>query len=139
MLLAGGLGGCSAIYYLGEEGTNLTDIKADATVSQVDAKLGPPIREWKNERAVTFRLYSYDAGTPADYPKSLTMGLIGLGTMGVTELLFALEKPTPHNRLNAFYRPRVRLWARMIVAFDANGVMIGLFQEFDYLPPAGRL
>lgn len=132
-LLALWLGGCSSAYMLtGSPGTNTASIGPGTTSQVVESTLGKQQKEWRNGHGVIFRLYEFSGGRPSYPGYALLMGVAAVGTLGVLEVVGsnAVDNDKRHGRDT--------IPVRMIVSFDQSDIVLGVFEEFDYLPADGR-
>ncbi len=127
-------GGCTSAYLLqGDAGANLTTIKPGVSATTATQVLGAPKREWRNTSGVLFRLYVYDGGRDSQPGMALFSGVMAIGTLGITEVMF--NKAIDNDKALG------REWkypARLIIAYGADDNALGIFEEFDYLPADGR-
>jgi hypothetical protein len=125
------LAGCLAVQQVKTTpGTNLNSVKGGATRSEVEALLGGPLRTWRPNERVVYRLYAYQRPLQADYAGAGFIVTMDVISAGMWELLFPIgEKKEDLQR-----RPPV---ARLWLSFDANDRVLGSFREMDVLPEDG--
>lgn len=132
-LLAHWLVGCSSAYMLaGAPGTDTASIRPGTTSQAVESILGKQQKEWRNRNGVTFRLYEFSGGRPSYPGYALVAGVAAVGTLGVLEAVMS-NAADNDQRLGRDIIP-----VRMIVSYDQSDVVLGVFEEFDYLPGDGR-
>lgn len=118
----------------GVPGTDLGGVRAGATRSDIETLLGPPERRWTTPAGVEYRVYRYDAGAPGGALAAMPLVLGEIATLGLLELIVKigpLESPAANPSR----------WRRLAVAFDGDGVVLGVFvdvDDFAVLPDDGR-
>jgi hypothetical protein len=120
------LAGCTVIKTAaGKKGTDVSRIEAGAPRVDVESALGSPIREWRSEAGVFFRIYEYDLGCKPAVGDAFAMLFMDVATAGLWEIfMFDLECDHAFNRV--------------VISYDIEDRMLGAFREFDPLPPGGR-
>lgn len=116
----------------GRKGADTSVIRPGVSAKLVESTLGAPRREWRNQNGVTFRLYEFNGGRPSFPGYALLAGVAAVGTLGVLEVPLA-NAVEEDKRAGTDFIP-----VRMIVSYDANDVVLGMFEEFDYLPADGH-
>jgi hypothetical protein len=125
--------GCSTVYMAtGDKGADVTAVVPGASAQSVRDALGEPIREWRNERDVVFRLYEFDGGRAGHPGYALVSGLISVASLGLWEIL--MTKVIENEKRTGIGRTRIRL----VVSYDREASVLGVFDEFDDLPADGR-
>lgn len=111
--------------------TQLAVLKPGSTGAEAAKLLGEPMRTWRPNEQVVYRLYPYKRALKVSYT-SLTGGVVmDVITLGGFELLMPLgEKEGDLHR-----RPSV---ARVWISFDSTDHLLGVFQEMDELPEDGK-
>jgi hypothetical protein len=114
----------------GEKGADVTAIQPGVTRAKAEAILGQPVREWIAPTGIRYTIYSYDAGRPPRMFFAVAYLFLDLSTVGISELMIASneEKPPALDHITD----------RVVLSYDARDVILGLFDEFDTLPPDGR-
>lgn len=118
----------------GVAGTDLTVIRAGAARSDIEALLGQPERQWATPAGITYRVYRYDVGVPGGAMNAMPLVFGEIATLGLLEVIVKAVPPEP-----AVVDPR--RWRRVAVAYDADGVVVGVFidvDDFAVLPDDGR-
>lgn len=131
LLFALVLSGCAVAKIAeGRNGEDMSALKIGAPRTVVESQLGDPALEWKGDRGVTYAVYEFDRGVPPK-PGLAAFGVfVDVATLGLFELLFAgadddkIFGPSEDGRVLVSYGPDFRI--------------LGLFNEFDALPPDGR-
>ena len=78
----------------GQPGVDTSPIGRGSTREAVDRLLGPPKREWRSIRGITYRLYEFDGGVEPNSPMAIWWTVMVIGTLGMPEW-------TNQNRVNA--------------------------------------
>lgn len=130
------LTGCSAVWYAtGEKGVDVTTIQPDITRVEAEAILGKPLRSWTSPTGVLYCIYEYDSGRPprkGDAVAALIVNIISLGTF---DLFWTFMESGKDFEEKQGYG---RTTARVVVSYDHQDIILGVFGEFDELPPDGR-
>jgi hypothetical protein len=125
------LTGCFAVKLAkGEKGTDVTGIQPGVTQANAEAILGHPVRKWTSSTGIRYTTYYYDAGLPPNMPDAAAAVIVDLITVGIFELVVAINEPKPwildhHTDV-------------VVISYDNRAVVLGIFDEFDELPPDGR-
>jgi hypothetical protein len=132
-LAVAGSYGCSTVYMAtGDSGVDVTSVVAGASAVSVRNALGEPVREWRNDRDILFRLYEFDGGRAGHPGYALVSGLFSVASLGLWEIL--MTKVIENEKRTGIARTRIR----MVVAYDRDDSVLGVFEEFDELPADGR-
>jgi hypothetical protein len=124
---------CSALHMAtASKGTDTGRVTPGTSSLAVRGILGNPVREWRNDRAITFRLYQFDGGRAAQPGYAAMAGVLAIGSLGLSELL--LSRAVEEDERTG----RTRSPVRMIVSYDPDDLVLGTFDEFDHLPEDGR-
>ena len=123
--------GCFAVKLAkGEKGADVTAIQPGVTRANAEPILGPPVREWTSSSRIRYTTYYYDAGRPPNMPDAVGVGILDLVTVGIFEFVVAINEAT---------RPLDHItYGRIVISYDNRDVVLGIFDEFDELPPDGR-
>ena len=122
--------GCLAVKMAkGEKGADVTAIQPGVTRATAEAILGPPVREWTSSSRIRYSTYSYDAGRPPNMPEAVAVVILDLVFFCMFELQAAIHGEPP---------PLAHLTDRVVTSYDDRAVVLGIFDEFDELPPDGR-
>ncbi len=119
--------GCSAaMLATGEKGVNVSAIQPGQTRDLAAMLLGATKREWVSVTGIRYRAYEYDTGRPRDIIRAFPVAMLSYLTIGIAEffLIPAIEKE--------------RTSARVVLSYDDREVILGIFDEFDDLPPDGK-
>lgn len=125
------LSGCLVVKSVrGEKGADVHNVQPGANRTVVDMALGPPLRDWMSGTVVRYALYEYDAGIPPSYGDAIGHAILDLVLVGAWEIPWAIngKHPGEYNRRRA----------RVVVSYDEQDTVLGIFDEFDELPPDGR-
>jgi len=122
--------GCVAVKLAkGDKGTDVTGIQPGVTRANAEAILGPPVREWTSSTGIRYTTYHYDAGLPPNMPDAAAAGILDLITVGIFEFVVAINaKPGILDHHTDV----------VVISNDDRAVVLGIFDEFDELPPDGR-
>ena len=130
ILMVSFLTGCLAVKMAkGEKGADVTAIQPGVTRATAEAILGPPVREWTSSSRIRYSTYSYDAGRPPNMPVAVAVVILDLIFLGMFELQAAINGEPP---------PLDHITDRIVTSYDDRAVVLGIFDEFDELPPDGR-
>jgi hypothetical protein len=122
--------GCLAVKMAkGEKGADVTAIQPGVTRATAEGILGPPVREWTSSSRIRYSTYSYDAGRPPNMSEAVAVVILDLVFFGMFELQAAIHGDPP---------PLAHLTDRVVTSYDDRAVVLGIFDEFDELPPDGR-
>ena len=123
--------GCFAVKFAkGEKGIDVTGIQPGVTRANAEAILRPPVREWTSSTGIRYTTYYYDAGRPPNMPKAVGVVIMDLISAGIFELVVAINEPKPWTLDH--------ITGRTVISYDDRAVVLGIFDEFDELPPDGR-
>lgn len=112
------------------EGKDVTTVQPGNTREQVEALLGLCTREWDSETDVHYCMYEYDAGYPGDKAGAALWSVMDVMSLGLFELYSEIDDwdPTKGQHLKS----------RVIVSYDSQGTVMGVFDEFAVLPDDGK-
>jgi len=131
VMLGLALSGCVAAKVAGgKDGADMSAITIGSARADVEARLGEPIRHWRGDSVVSYAVYEFDKGVPARPGRAAAVVAVDVLLLGLLEVMFVDAKD------EQIYGPSVR--ARVLVSYDKKARVIGLFNEFDKLPPDGR-
>lgn len=123
--------GCFAVKLAkGEKGADVTGIQPGVTRANAEAILGPPVRKWTSSTGIRYTTYYYDAGRPPNMPDAVGAVIMDLITAGIFEFVVAVNEPKPWILDH--------ITDRIVTSYDDRAVVLGIFDEFDELPPDGR-
>lgn len=123
--------GCFAVKFAtGEKGIDVTGIQPGVTRANAEAILSPPVREWTSSTGIRYTTYSYDAGRPPNMPEAVAAVIMDVISVGIFELIVAIKEPKPWTLDH--------ITGRVVISYDDRAVVLGIFDEFDELPPDGR-
>lgn len=120
---------CSAVDIArGESGLDVSGIQPGITRAEVENLLGTPQRTWVSEQGIRYATYEFDAGVAGEGAGGAAAAIfMDVATVGVWELFWpSMKKDQP------------RTTGRVVISYDDRDVVLGLFDEFDELPPDGR-
>jgi len=132
-LLLVGITGCTVSKFATPvEGKDVTTVQPGSTREQLEALLGACIREWNSETGILYCMYEFDAGYPGDKASAALWAVLDVMSLGLFELYPAIgvypEDPTEGQHLKS----------RIIVSYDNDGNVLGVFDEFAVLPDDGK-
>jgi hypothetical protein len=126
------LTGCSVVWYAaGEKGVDITKIQPDVTRAEAEAVLGKPVRSWTSSTGIFYCTYKYDFGRLPRKGDAVTSLIMTIGTLGVWELMWP-------SLMDDMEKQGYRTSARLVLSYDNDDIILGVFGEFDELPPDGR-
>lgn len=114
----------------GEKGVDVSSIQPDVTRANAEAILGPPVRGWTSPTGIRYATYTYDAGVPPNMKKATAFAVFNL-------MFFFLPEIVEPQRKNPLWYP-THIVERVAISYDDRDVILGIFDEFDDLPPDGR-
>ncbi len=120
----------------GEEGADVTKIQPGLTRSEAEAVLGSSVKEWKSPAGVNYQTYQYDGGRPANTSDATAIALIDIMTLGIFEAVEAITADNPHSFRK--FMEKKRTTSRVVISYDEQDFILGVFDEFDELPADGR-
>ncbi|MEO6308247.1 MAG: hypothetical protein ABIO96_06940 [Nitrospiraceae bacterium] len=125
------LTGCFAVKLAkGEKGVNVTGIQPGVTRANAEAILRPPVREWTSSTGILYTTYYYDAGRPSNMPEAAAVAIVDVISVGMFELVVAINEQQPWTLDH--------ITERIVISYNDRAVVLGIFDEFDELPPDGR-
>jgi hypothetical protein len=116
---------------VGEKGVDLTKIQPGVTRANAETLLGPAVKEWVSPTGIRYATYNFDAGRP---PR-IVQAVLFLTGGPMPELVYLVRYFSGTINDAPFFE---RIMDRIVIAFDDRDVVLGLFNEFDPLPPDGR-
>jgi hypothetical protein len=119
-----------------EKGVDASAVQPGASRAQAEAILGNAVKEWRSASGVRCGIYHYEAGRRADWDRAYGRAIINLATLGFADL-FELIPNHPQFKFYEANRKR-RTVVPIVVSFDVKEMILGIFDEFDELPPDGR-
>jgi hypothetical protein len=135
VMLSPCLHGCAvATVAHGLEGTDISAVRVGVTRSEVELRLGSPVRQWTTAAGIEYRMYRYDAGMPGSSANTTAAVLGEISTLGLLELIRFLPKPSPLPVDPSQLK-------NIAVAYDQNGIAVGVFidvGDLEQLPEDGR-
>ena len=112
---------------VGAKGTDVSEIVIGVSRTETEKILGRHVKKISIANQIDYWMYSFDSGRPPDRKKAtLALGvdiLVGL----LPELLFDEKK----------YDAKFRNITTVLISYDSDDKIIGIFQEFDDLPING--
>jgi hypothetical protein len=127
------LTGCVVVRsWRGEKGADVSQVQPGAKRAVAETALGLPLEEWVSQAGIRYALYEYNAGIPPHPGDAVTAALLDVVTFGIFE--FITYKNTGWRHPGEYDRRR----AKIVIAYDARAVILGIFGEADELPPDGR-
>jgi hypothetical protein len=127
------LTGCVVVRsWRGEKGADVSQVQPGAKRAVAETVLGLPLEEWVSQTGIRYALYEYNAGIPPHPGDAATAALLDLVTFGIFEII--TYKSTGWRHPGEYDRRR----AKIVIAYDARQVVLGIFGEADELPPNGR-
>jgi hypothetical protein len=127
------LTGCVVVRSLrGEKGPDFGQLQPGVKRAVVETTLGQPLNEWMSPTDVRCALYEYNAGIPSHPGDAATAALLDVVTFGIFEVITYKNSGWRHPGEYDRRRPKV------VIAYDARDVILGIFDEADELPPDGR-
>jgi hypothetical protein len=124
------LSGCSvAKVASSKQGIDVTRIEVGISGAETEAVLGKPVKEWKSDTGVLYCTYRYDLGHKPSPRDASFMGFMDVATFGLWEA-FMSSRGYGYMLSHDFNR--------VLISYDEQGRIIGIFGEFDPLPPDGH-
>ena len=112
----------------GDKGPDLKTIQPGVSLEEAERLLRSPVKQWTSLTGITYRVYEYDTGCPPNLLEALHAFVFSYRTMGIAETVLV-----PQVQKNK----KDRTYQRVIVAANAQGIILGIFDEFDKLPENG--
>jgi len=129
--------GCVAIDAAkGRPGVDLEDVRSGATRADVESVTGAPLRSWTNDVGTTFRSYVVDAGRAGKlfgWDGAATVIAADILTLGLIEWV---SPPRSDEAAREAFLGSSET-RTIIVAYDHEELVLGVFDEFDVLPADG--
>lgn len=127
------LTGCVVVRsWRGEKGADVDNIQPGVKRADAEKVLGPPQQEGVSASGVRYALYEYNAGIPPHYGDAVTAALLDVVTLGIFEIIAQQNRHAQHPGAYDRRTPRV------VIAYDARDVILGIFEASAELPPDGR-
>ena len=121
--------GCTVVMLAsGRKGKDVTGVKLGTARAEVEAVLGTPVREWRSAKGVFYCAYKYDCGCEPRPGDALACLFLDVATVFVSEAVMWAEL-----KQNKYPRD----YNRILIAYNSNNRIIGIFEEFEALPPDG--
>ena len=120
--------GCSVVELAeGRPGVDFSSLAPGVPRAEVEARLDAPVRSWISAEGVRYSLYEFDMGVPPNVGDAALMAMLTVYTLGLMEVLWAANPPVEES-------------VRVVVSYDANDMVLGLFDEFGcpYVSISGR-
>jgi hypothetical protein len=122
--------GCAVVRAArGEPGTDVSIVAPGTPRTAIEERVGAPLHEWRSGTGVDFRTYRYDPGYAGSFGDAAGIAFLDVITLFVGEVI-------------CFFRPEAlhvpNKGARVVVAYGADGVALGAFDEYAVLPADGR-
>ena len=120
----------------GRPGVNLEEVQQGATREQVEGIVGAPTRTWTNDVGTTFGSYVVDAGRAGKlfgWEGAATVIAVDILTFGLIE--WVSPPRSDEDARDAFLGGAES--RTIIIAYDEDGFVLGVFDEFDVLPADG--
>ena len=141
------LAACSANRYLtGLDIPNLAALQPGISKKEAEVILGKPERTWITDLGIEYDVYATYVGSKPRPGAAAALVLMDVGTVGVLETVPAVmekkceESYPEHGKL--YYECVTPIYGmkmvNVLVSYDKNNVVLGLFNEFDQLPLDGR-
>ncbi len=126
--------GCSVVELAEDHpGVDVSSLAPSVPRAEVESRLGAPVRSWTSAEGVRYSLYRFDNGVPLN-AKHVTRATLSVATLGLSDFFAWLG-----NRGTRLpNRQQGRVWDRVVVSYDGNDTVLGLFDEFETLPTDGH-
>lgn len=125
------LTGCVAVKLaVGKGGQDMSAIRPGITRGELETHLGAPVHSWVSETGIPYADYRFNRGVAPRPDMGALAVVVDALSVGIFELLFVNASD------KRVYGPDE--FGHLIVSFDADGRVIGLFDRFARLPPNGR-
>lgn len=112
-------------------GVDVSSLAPSVPRAEVESRLGAPVRSWTSAEGVRYSLYEFDNGVPLN-AKHVTRAILSVATLGLPDLFgWWNGSGLPNRQLG-------RVWDRVVVSYDGNDIVLGLFDEFETLPANGH-
>jgi len=136
VVLAGVGAGCSVAEMARDvAGIDTSPIAPGVGRGEVEARLGAPAKSWVSEHGVSYALYAFDIGIPPNSAAAAATLFMDVATAGLWELFWALDEDLRRG-IEETDRQRETGW--VLVSYDDQDVVLGLFDQYDALPADGR-
>jgi hypothetical protein len=114
-----------------EPGDDVSAVVPRSVRADIEKILGEPVREWSYSDDVCFVLYQYDGGYHGDLGSAAIFAIFDILTLGLFELFFLIDDIDWHEGSHEMLR--------MVVSYDKNNTVLGVFGEYAILPEDGRM
>ncbi|MBI1735334.1 MAG: hypothetical protein HYR51_09175 [Candidatus Rokubacteria bacterium] len=134
LALAAAASGCTVITVAkGGGGVDLAPIQPGVSRSAAEAVVGAPVTQWTSPAGVRFATYEYDAGSVPKPVDAAAFALMDVITFGMWELVDVVNG----GQITKAVR-RQRTTGRVVISYDGDDTVLGVFGELDELPVDGR-
>jgi hypothetical protein len=113
-------------YAKSDDGVDISAVKPQAKREQVEEILGPCVRRWESEAGVRYCVYEYDGGYPGDPAEAAAWVALDIISLGLFEVFNAVD--------DSNLTKRSHVMERIVVSYDSDDTVLGVFDEFDVLP-----
>lgn len=121
--------GCTVVMLAsGQKGKDVTGVKLGSSRVEAEAVLGNPVREWRSTTGVFYCTYKYDCGCEPEPGLALAWLILDVATVFVLEAV--IWSSLDLNKSACDYN-------RILIAYNSNSQIIGIFEEFEALPRDG--
>jgi len=122
--------GCAAwMLATGDNGSDMSTVQPGVSLDEAERLLRSPVTQWVSSTGITYRVYEYDTGSPPNLLEAWHAAIFSFITMGIAEP-FLISNEVARSRKELTYQ-------RVNVSVDAQGVILGIFDEFEKLPENG--
>ena len=118
--------GCAAVQLArGARGTDVSAVQIGAPRQEVETAIGEPVRQWQDSGETHLAVYEFSGDIEPQYGTASLVLLLDILTLFLLELVvYGHKERHPNDRL--------------LVAYDSQGEVIGLMDEYDIVPEDGR-
>ena len=121
--------GCSVVELAEDHpGVDVSSIAPGVPRAEVERRLGLPDRSSTSAEGVRYSLYEFDNGVPLN-ARHVAWAILSVVTIGLSEFGKSVQ---------GINRRQGRVYDRVVVSYDKNDIVLGLFDEFETLPTDGR-
>ena len=130
-LLLSGAGCAVVLIATSREGTDVCAVKPQATREDVEKILGSCLRQWESKSGIRYCKYEYDGGYSGSLGGAAAFAAIDILSLGMTEAVVATSGTDAATVVGGKI-------GRIIVSYDNDDTVLGVFEEFAVLPDDGR-
>jgi hypothetical protein len=120
----------------GKPGVNAEHLHSGIKRVDVESLLGNPVKQWVANKNIKYCVYEYNGGRVPSIANAFAFAFMDLATGGIIEVVGLVHYLAGKDLFagdSIYYISR-----RILISYDDNDNVLGIFEEFANLPPDGR-